>query len=140
MGTSGQIGSTGPIGRVLESARHLLATLLTIGRTRLELLTVEVQLEIRRTAELVVWLLVAVQSAMIGLIMAAFLLIVVFWDTHRLLAACLVTAGFFALALGSALTLITKARRKPPFLAGTLAELGEDSARLRERPAGAHEP
>lgn len=139
MDTPGQMGSTGPIGRVLDSARHLLATALAIGRNRLELLTVEVQLEIRRTAELVVWLIVAVQSAMIGLIMAAFLLVILFWDTHRLLVACLVTAGFFALALASTLILIGKARRKPPFLAGTLAELGEDTARLLERPAGSHE-
>ena len=121
----------GPIRRLLASTGNLLATVLSIGRTRLELLTVEVQLEIRRTAELAIWLMVAVQAAWVGLIMAAFWVIVFFWDTHRLLAAGLVTAAFLTLALGAALVLIGKIRSKPPFLEATLAELDRDSRRLR---------
>lgn len=124
---------TGPIRRLLASAGNLLATLLSIGRTRLELLTVEVQLEIRRTAELAVWLVIAIQAAMVGLIMAAFWVVIAFWDTHRLLAAGMVTAAFLGIAFVATLVLARKVRVKPPFLGGTLAELARDSERLRER-------
>ena len=122
----------GPVRRLLASAVNLLATLLSLLRTRLELLTVEVQLEIRRTAELAVCLIVAIQAAMVGLIMAAFWVVLAFWETHRLLAAGLVTGGFFAIAIGAMLMLAHKLRVKPPFLGGTLAELARDSKRLRE--------
>ncbi len=122
----------GPIRRLLASAANMLSTVLSLGRTRLELLSVEVQLEIRRTAELAVWLVVAIQATMIGLMLAAFWVILAFWDTHRLLAAGLVSAGFLALGIGATLVSAHRLRVKPAFLAGTLAELARDSERLRE--------
>lgn len=124
----------GPVGRALDSARNLLATLLALGRTRLELLTVELQLEVRRSVEVAAWLLIAIQAAMIGLIMIAFLLIVIFWDEHRVLVASLVTGGFLLVACVAGLTVAGKLRRKPRMLAGTLAELSADAERLRGQP------
>ena len=48
--SAGRGSQQGPIGRLLRSASELLATVLAIGRTRLELLSVELQLELRRVA------------------------------------------------------------------------------------------
>ena len=118
--------------RLIASASNLLATLLTIGRTRLELLSVELQLEVRRIAELLVLAFVTLFAASVGLMLVGLVVILIFWDTHRIVAAVLVTSGFVGLAAVSGLILAYKIRTKPRLLEGTLAELTSDSARLRK--------
>jgi uncharacterized membrane protein YqjE len=121
----------GPVGRLLGSASNLLATVLTIGRTRLELLSIELQLEVRRIATLLVLAFVALFAAGVSLMLAGLAVILIFWDTHRVLAALVVTACFVGIALSAGLILTYKIRSKPRPLAGTLAELATDSRRLR---------
>ncbi|CAG0944888.1 hypothetical protein GPROT2_02901 [Gammaproteobacteria bacterium] len=120
----------GPIARFIGSVSAFLATILTIGRTRLELFTVELQLEVRRLAELALWAFIAVCAASVAFVMAGVAIIVTFWDDNRELAAFLVAAVYFATALAAVIILRAKLRRKPPMLHGTLAELARDSERL----------
>ena len=110
-----------------------MATALDIGRTRLELLTVELREEVHRTAEQLVLGLAAVLAAAAGVLFAGLALIFAFWDTHRILAAVLVTLGFFALAAIAALLLRSRLRSRPRFLQATLAELASDEGQLRGR-------
>lgn len=124
----------GPVSRLFASVSNLLATLLTIGRTRLELLSVELQLEVRRIAELLVLAFLTLFAAGVGLMLAGLAVILIFWDTHRVLAAVLVTGTFVGIAAVSALILAYKIRTKPRLLEGTLAELAADSQRLRKLP------
>ena len=98
----------GPISSLFKSLSNLLATFVAIAHTRLELLTTELQEEMHHIAEILMWSLVALLSAGIGLFLAALVVIFLFWDTHRLLASILVTAFFFLLALIAALTLRRK--------------------------------
>lgn len=123
---------TGPIGRFMDSVSALLATLLTIGRTRLELLTVELQLEVRRIAAIILWAVIAACASAMALMLAGLAVIVVFWDSHRVLAAIGVSAAFLATALTAVLVLRARIREKPPLLQGTLAELARDAERLGE--------
>ncbi len=123
----------GPIGRLLASGANLLATVLALVRTRLELLSVEAQLELHRAAVMLGWLLLAIQAAMIGLIVAALWIVIYFWDTHRLLATGLVAFAFLALAGAAAWRLAQLWRTRPQPFAGTLAELARDSERWRDR-------
>jgi uncharacterized membrane protein YqjE len=125
--------AAGPLGRLIGSAGDLLASLLTIGRTRLELLTVELQLELRRIAELLVLAFVALLAGGMGLLMGGLSIIFAFWDTHRLLAAGLVTATFFALAALAVFLLARRVRDRPRALDGTLSELARDAEQLRGR-------
>lgn len=127
----GEEEGEGPLSRLLSSTAGLAATLLTIGRTRAELLTVELQLEVRRAAILLVWGLVALVAALLGLVAAGFAVVIAFWDTYRLLAAVLVVVFYFIAALVAALVLRHRVRTKPRMFAGTLAQLAEDSERLR---------
>ena len=123
----------GPIGRLVASLSRLLATILTIGRSRLELLTVELQLEVQRIAELALWAFVAVFASGVALLLSGIAVILVFWDTNRLLAAALVTGIFLAAALISIFVLLRKLRARPRMLDGTLAELTRDIERLDGR-------
>ncbi len=123
----------GPVRQLIASVSGLLATALDIGRTRLELLTVELREEVHRTAELLVLSLAAVLAAAAGVLFAGLAIIFAFWDTHRILAAVLVTLGFFAVAAITALLLRSRLRSRPRFLQATLAELGRDEGQLRGR-------
>jgi uncharacterized membrane protein YqjE len=125
---------TGPVSGLFKSLANLVATVIAIAQTRLELLTTDLQEEMHRVAEILVWTLVALLAALIGLFLAALAIIFVFWDTHRLLAAVLVTSAFFVIALGAVVVLRVKIRTKPRMLDATLAELAKD----REQLAGRH--
>lgn len=121
------------MGRFLKSAGGFLASLVAIGRTRLELLTVELQLELRRIAEFLVLGFVAVLAVAMALLMAGFAVIFFFWDTHRLLATLGVTLTFLVVAATSLGLLVRGFRRHPRLLEGTLAELSRDVEQLRGR-------
>lgn len=135
MSTSSSDEPRGPVRQLIASVSGLLATAIGIGRTRLELLTVELRQELHRTAELLVWATVAVLAAGGGVLFAGLAVIFAFWDTHRILAAVLVTAGYFALATGAALLVRSRLRSRPPFLQATLWELARDEDELRGRGA-----
>jgi uncharacterized membrane protein YqjE len=104
-----------------------------MGYTRLELLAVELQLEVRLLSQLLILALVALFAASMGVLLSGLAVIFAFWDTHRILASVLVVAVFFAIALIAGLVLARKFRTKPPLLAGTLAELARDRDLLRSK-------
>ncbi len=133
LGEDPPVRERGPISALFKSLSNLLATFVAIAHTRLELLTTELQEEMHRVAEILMWSLVALLAAGIGLFLAALVVIFLFWDTHRLLASIAVTAFFFLLALIAALILRSKVRNRPPLLESTLAELAKDRKQLERR-------
>lgn len=123
----------GPVRQLIDSISGLIATAIGIGRTRLELLTVELREELQRTAALLVLWLIVVLAIAAGVLFAGLAVIFAFWDTHRILAAVLVTSGFFALAAVSAFQVRSRLKSRPRFLEATLAELAQDEVQLRRR-------
>lgn len=126
----------GPIASLFRSIARLAATFVAVAHTRLELLTTELQQEVYRVAEIMVWTVVALLAAGIGLFMAALMIVFVFWDTHRVLASVIVTSVFFLITAGALLVLRAKLKSKPPLLEGTLAELATDAVHLKEAARG----
>jgi uncharacterized membrane protein YqjE len=120
----------GPVGGLFASIAQLLATAIGIAQTRLELLTTELQEEVHRVAEIMVLAAVALIAAAVGLFLLALALILVFWDTHRVIASMSVTGAFFLIAIVSGLMLRAKIRGKPAMLDATIAELKKDRAHL----------
>lgn len=111
----------------------MLATIVGIGRTRLELLTVEVREELQRTAEVLAWGFAALLAAGAGILFAALAIIFTFWETHRILAAVVVAGGFFGLAAIAGLVVRARLNAQSQFLQATLAELARDEEALRNR-------
>jgi uncharacterized membrane protein YqjE len=125
-------GSTvGPISRLLRSLGNVLASLIDVGQTRLELLTLELQAEVRRAASLLAIGFFTLFFAGMGCLLAGLSLIFAFWDSQRILVSILVTAFFFLLASLGAWKLFSQLRRNPPMLGDTLGELRKDRDRLR---------
>jgi len=118
---------------LFKSISGLMQTLVVIAQTRLELLTTEVQEEVGRVATLVVWAFVALLTALIGLFFVGLTVVLVYWDTHRVLAATLVTVTFLAGALVAGLVLMAKIKARPRFLDATLSELAKDADALKAK-------
>jgi uncharacterized membrane protein YqjE len=123
----------GPVRGLFRSLANLVATLVGIAHTRLELLSTELQQEMHRVAEILVWTLIALLCAGIGLFLLALAIIFIFWDTHRVLASVLVTGTFFGFAATAGLVLRAKVRAKPRLIDATLTELAKDRDSLAAR-------
>lgn len=118
---------------LLDSLTTLAATLVAIARTRLELLSTDLEEERAHWLTLLVSALVAVFFLGMGAVLAAFFLVVVFWDTHRLLVLGLLTAGFLAVGAAAVAFAMHRARTRPKPFAASLAELGKDRQHLGSR-------
>lgn len=125
--------SSAPASGLLRSLSHLLATAVEFVQTRFELLTTEVQEEIQRAAALLVWGVIALLSAGIGIFFVGITIIVAFWDTHRLYAALAVTGGVLAITLTAVIILSARIRSRPRLLHATRSELEKDRERLAAR-------
>ena len=110
------------LGPVREIARTLLSYVLT--RTRLA--AAEMEEQALRLIEIVVWLAAALFFIGIAIVFVALLMVLLFWDSNRLLAAGLLAALFVSLGIGTALISRRLLRERPPLLAATLAELERD--------------
>ena len=124
---------SGPVSGLFQSIANLVATVIAIAQTRLELLTTDLQEEMHHVAGILVWTLIALLAALIGLFLGALAIIFVFWDTHRLFAAVSVTCAFFVIAAAAGVMLRIKIRTKPRMLEATLTELAKDREHLAGR-------
>jgi len=123
---------------LFASMRDVLATALAIAHTRLELLTTEIEEELHRVAEILLWTFVVIFFGGITVLMLAFVVVVAYWEEHRLLAASL-TAGLFLLVTVVALLVVrAKVRSRPKLLASTIEEIRRDREALEE--TGREEP
>jgi uncharacterized membrane protein YqjE len=126
---------TQPDAVVSGPLRRLGASLLALGRIRLELLAIEVQEEKERVAALLLWSVLTALLIGVGAVFAALFVTVALWDTHRL-AALGVSALLFVGGGLYGLSCIRRLASAPSTLfEASIAELREDSAALRRPPA-----
>jgi uncharacterized membrane protein YqjE len=124
--------STPPPG-LLGTTRAVLVGLLEVGQTRLQLASTEIEEERLRLADLLIWATFSLFFLGLGVVFAALLLVLLFWDGPREWVLAAVTAFFVGLGLWAGLTWRHKARSKPPFLSATLGELKRDRDALAGR-------
>jgi len=111
------------------SLRALGATLLALIRSRAELIAIELQEERERSKEMLV--LLAALFLALGLLLVAFLIVALFWDTHRLLAIGGVTLLYLGIGGVALLKLRNKLRKSSPLFSATLYEFENDLEVLR---------
>lgn len=117
----------------LDSLRALGATFLALVSTRAELVVVELREEAERKKEMLVLAGVAAVFLALGLLLVAFFVVVVFWDTHRVVAAAAVTLVYLGIGAGALARLRQKSRASPPPFEATLAELAKDLEMMKGR-------
>lgn len=114
----------------------MLATLVDIVRTRVQLASTELEEERLHLAELLLFATAAFFLLGIGVILATLLVVLLFWDTHGPLVVGLLAVAYLAGGVGMVLAWRSKAKRKPALLATTLAELSRDCDALHGDAAG----
>jgi len=114
-----------------HSLRGLLAALLELLHTRLDLAAVDLEIYLLALVRMLLLALGAVACALLALTFGLIALVVALWDAHRMLALIGGSVLFVALALICAWLAARTLRHHAGVLAGSLAQLREDQRRLR---------
>lgn len=125
---------------MFESVRSTLALLIDIGATRLELAATELEEERLRLVRL---LLAAVATLMLfamSVLLCTVFLVVLMWDSHRLLTLGGLAVAFIAATVVSGRLWHARVASRPPFMSVTVAELQRDVAALRSSAPPGGEP
>lgn len=120
-------------GGLFDSLRALVATLVAMAHTRVELFGTELEEEIRRVVVLLLGGVLVLALASLALVFSGLVVIAAYWDTHRLAATVGVAIGFIVLAAVSYLAVRARTRRQSRLLSSTLDELERDLELLDKR-------
>lgn len=112
--------------KLLDSLTGLTKNIVALAETRLKLLALDMQETGLNFISLLVMSGIILTCFGLALILATLLVVVIFWDSHRLLALG-GAAGFFALAgLVMWFTVLAKFRNMPKIFAATREEFVKD--------------
>jgi uncharacterized membrane protein YqjE len=123
-----------PSGGIIDSVRQLGATFVALLHTRIEIVAIEFEEERVRIRQALLLGIVAGFSLAVATLLAVMFLVVLFKDTHRLVAIGALFLFFLAVGGGCLLTMARNARTRPRLFMTTLAELAKDGERLRKSP------
>jgi len=115
---------------VMDAAKRMLATIIALVHTRLELFTTEIEEEIQRAASILLWALVALFFGSLAVLMIAVTVLIVFWDNNRVLVACLITGTFIVLTGVFAMLARARLKSKARFMEASIEELKRDREAL----------
>jgi len=120
------IPPSGPIGAI----RGLFVGVIEAVRTRLNLATVEAEIFLLRTIQMLLWAFAAVACGLLALAFAVVAVVAALWDSHRMLGV-LGGAGLFLILMFTFGFIAKKTfTSKPHMLAGTLQQLETDQQRV----------
>jgi len=118
---------------LLDSVSMLAATLVAMTHTRLDLLSSDLEEDRAHWLSLLVFALVALFCLGVGVVLATLLLVVAYWDSHRLLVLATLAGLFLAAGLAAWGIALRKAKSKPKLFAASLSELLKDRQHLVSR-------
>lgn len=126
--------SAPPPSGVVDTIRSFLASWVAVVKTRVEIISVELEEQREWLEHLILMALAALFCISLGLILLTLFVVVLFWETD---GRMWVLGGFAVLYLGGGiglwLALRAKMKSKPKLFAATATELGKDYAALQPR-------
>ncbi|MGL5003415.1 MAG: phage holin family protein [Casimicrobium sp.] len=117
-----------------DSVARLASTSITLLRSRLELASIDIEDELRSMIGVVLAGSAVVILAAFAMLFAAFAMVALYWETHRVTALVVAGSTFAILAIGFALWIRRFLGAKPPVMAATIAELDRDRQRMESFP------
>ena len=116
---------------LLGSLKSLSSLVVAIAHNRLNLLSTDLEIARERTVSVLMMVLVSLFCLCFGALLLALFVVVIFWDTHRLIALGSVT-GLFLLIGGIYLWRVLRAlKRMPATFEASLTELAKDYNALK---------
>ena len=119
-------------GGLLHSIKHLAQSLIGAAQTRLEILATDLEEERVRLEQMLLVALAAAFCLIMGVVLCVALIVLFYWDTHRLAAVGILAAGFLGTGALLGWILRDKAKSRPKPFAATRGELAKDRDMLRE--------
>jgi uncharacterized membrane protein YqjE len=113
----------------LSAAKRLIQTLHDIAENRVELFLVELKEERARFFDTLLLAAVGIVCALMTLVMLTLTVVVVFWDTHRLLVLVTVTVVYAAAAAAAFIAVRARLQRWRAF-SETLEQIKKDRSCL----------
>jgi len=111
---------------LLGSLKSITALAVAIAHNRLNLLSTDLEIAREQTVSVLMMVLVALFCLCFGALLLALFVVVIFWDTHRLIALGSMT-GLFMLIGALCLWRVIKAlKAMPANFEASLAELAKD--------------
>lgn len=131
MATPGGAGpDPAPASAPSSTVRSTVRTLLSFAETRARLAANEFEEQLLRLLEVAAWAVAAVFFFAIAVLLVCLFIVLVFWDSNRILAAGLI-AGLFVAGGGASVLMVRSClAARPKFLAATLAEFEKDRQRM----------
>lgn len=127
------LGSSPPPAGVMDSIRSFLASWIAVAKTRVEIISVEIEEQREWLEKLVLLAVAAVFCISLGAILLTLFVVVLFWDKYPLIVLGAFTILYLGGGLGLLLALRHKMKNKPRLFATTAAELGKDYASLQPK-------
>ncbi len=118
---------------LLDSLQALATTLVAVAHTRLDLLASDMEEERAHFFSLLVLALAALFLVGVGVVLATILVVVGFWDTHRLTVLGLLMTLFLATGIAAWAIAMRKARSKPKLFAASMSELLKDRQQMTRK-------
>ncbi|WP_353428437.1 phage holin family protein [Polynucleobacter sp. MWH-UH19D] len=115
---------------LLSSIKNLVATGASIAKTRLELLSVDVQIARVQFLQSFVMIVSALFFLFFGLLMLALLIVIYNWESDRLMALSLLAGAFLSIGMILAALVIQSLRTMPKLFEASIAELAKDTEAL----------
>ena len=115
---------------LFSSIKNLAATGASIAQTRLELLSIDVQIARNKFIGLLVMIVCALFFLFFGLVMLALLIVIYSWESDRLTAVSLLTGAFLFIGLILAGLITQSLRTMPKLFEASIAELAKDREAL----------
>ena len=122
-----------PAEGLLSSLKNLAISLIAIVHTRLELLSTDLEEGRERFISLLAMAFIALFSLCFGAVLFTIMIVVVFWDTHRLLVLGSLTSMFLMIGALVGITVIRRLKNMPRMFEASLAELIKDHQELDQR-------
>ncbi|MFZ4380199.1 MAG: phage holin family protein [Polynucleobacter sp.] len=117
---------------IFSAVKNLVSTGISIAQTRLELISLDVQIAKSRFISLLVMIVFTLFFLFFGLVMLALLIVIYSWESDRMLALSLLTSGFLAIGLILSLVVLRSLRTMPKLFEATIAEFAKDRVELNK--------
>lgn len=123
---------TKPTEGLIDSLKTLTATLVAMAYNRLHLLSADIEIARERIFSLLMTVIVSLFFLCFGVLLLSIFVVVIFWDTHRLLALGSVTGLFLVVGALLLLKVLKAVKRMPATFEASLSELAKDYAHLNK--------
>jgi uncharacterized membrane protein YqjE len=119
---------------LLGSIERLFTTFIDVVQTRVELASTELEEERERLQEIVVLGLITVFLVGLGIVMLTIVVVLVFWEKHRIAVLGGIAGFYLLLGVIAGLRVLYIAKNKPRLFTSTLSELEKDREHLSSGP------